>query len=546
MAYWYPQSALEGFASAVGATLGVTFKMATGQPRTDGKTVWLPQITGLLSEDEFKGLCGTAIHEAAHVYFKSVPHHIKFSGKDKLRALVFNVVLDLADETRIEECLPSSDSLLRTGSVNILKKWKADDVLALGKHDPAWQVLCGVLMSLRVTPYGNQEIADNLKWVETSVDAVLAQHPHPTLGVMHRYDIRSAMEGATNYWVSRRSKRRGPRTPHVWKRVVAIAEAVYQMVKHFPQPSKSGTDHGHGQGQGVPQPGNGTSIIDAMNPNHPGNGGQPGKIANFQDGKDVAASGKGKGQTQPQPGQGQPGGGAGYGPSGTQFGAASSPEEQLYRDLKTCVGNTVRRMAEAQHADGSERGYTSGPRFGSDISRALIDGQCFARKRAEGERLSVAIVLDKSGSMVGSIREVAAVAEAFSESVESVCDNVYRATFNSDVQAVMNFRGVCSGGNTETGKAIAWAISQLSGDDGRRVIICITDGKPGDENRLHREMQKARSLGIQTLAIGYGQGITPNALFKTMPGAAIAHANNAIMLACSLSRAADQILAVEA
>ena len=112
---YFNQQSLEGFANAVAGRLGITVNYAVGSPCTDGTTVTLPLVSGSMTEFEFRGLCATAIHEAAHVFFKSCYEHVRFQklpGSPRIRAAAYNCVIDVVDETAIMSFLPGAQRLL--------------------------------------------------------------------------------------------------------------------------------------------------------------------------------------------------------------------------------------------------------------------------------------------------------------------------------------------------------------------------------------------------------------------------------------------------
>ena len=150
-ATYYPQAALTGFAQALSAKLGVNVQFATGQPRTDGSTVYLPTITQALNEGEFAALCGIAIHEAAHVYFGSCPRMAQYAT-DALKAQCFNAVLDVADETRIEGFVSSAQKLLAQSNLSASRRIVDTD--ALRKGDPVWAVLAAGILWVRIGRLG--------------------------------------------------------------------------------------------------------------------------------------------------------------------------------------------------------------------------------------------------------------------------------------------------------------------------------------------------------------------------------------------------------
>src|SRR5262245_23436241 len=145
MKTYYPQAALEGFAAGLARKLNVQIVCAAGKPRTDGHTVYLPPITQALDEGEFRAMCGIALHEAAHVFFGTVDRMKTYAGRDSLKAVCYNAVADVADETRMELVIqPAGGRLFRASNDQAETDIVANDALNTG--DPVWAILAAAIL----------------------------------------------------------------------------------------------------------------------------------------------------------------------------------------------------------------------------------------------------------------------------------------------------------------------------------------------------------------------------------------------------------------
>ncbi|MBU0477945.1 VWA domain-containing protein [bacterium] len=61
---------------------------------------------------------------------------------------------------------------------------------------------------------------------------------------------------------------------------------------------------------------------------------------------------------------------------------------------------------------------------------------------------------------------------------------------------------IYSSGYTNMQDAIYLVIEQLSGLEGERIICIVTDGQPNDEKETLKAAEKAKSMGIEIMAIG--------------------------------------------
>jgi hypothetical protein len=488
---FYPQAALEGFGLALASKLGVRVEFTTGQPRTDGSTVYLPAITAPLDSDEFAALCGIAIHEAAHVYFRSVPQHVRYASGSSLRAACFNAVLDVADETRICHFVPNAKRLLYISNKEAEARIIAND--SLNNGDPVWAILAAGILFVRLG----------------ACDLYKRSRRHPHHGAMLKaYRILKRCQ-------NNRKMKRPHRTRPQWAKIRAAADELVQLLQQF------------GDGSGSPDafgPAGSDAGAAAAGRCQPGPNDQ---MAGHNDGFGYLEDGDGSG--------GGAGSAAGSGGNGRPMDAG------IYAMLRPALTGPVERLARHDDADGFSDGWASGPRVGRNIEMAMIDGRCFVRRNEEGEQLHIAVLLDASGSMAHRMPKVAAVAQAFADAVKGVAASVALATFSSRTQEEPHFHDTSrfEYGGTATDIGLAWAERALSGKSGRRVCIVITDGEPDSEARTVAACE--RLLAARVAVIGVAYIVPDRRIRETLPMAQIVAADDPSTLALQLGMIAQRI-----
>jgi hypothetical protein len=365
MSTFYGQAALDGFTAALTATLGIKVAFIAGKPSTNGTDIALPPINNPIELAEFEAVCGTAIHEAAHVYFSTVPEMVKYAGGNRLRAACFNAVVDVADETRIEAVINAKKLLRR------MNRHAERDILAadqLNKSDPVWAVLAvGILFNRN----GRGNVYAKVRKI----------HPHYSLMVKA-------------YKILQRCKHRdgsasGPaRTRDQWNRLCKAADELVELLKHL------------GDASGAPVA-FGAFGIDPNKLGEPDAAFAPGDtIATATDGENTLTGGSAAEAADAAivvidlPGT----------DAADPMDGPMVMNKWLYSTIKPSIRGAVERMAACDDAGGLSEGYYSGVAIGRNIERAMIGGDCFARRNAEGERLHVVIALDISGSMNGPHR----------------------------------------------------------------------------------------------------------------------------------------------
>lgn len=523
MSTYYPQSALEGFTNAIASALGITIKLGDGIASTDGETVFLPRIKKPLDANEFTVMCGTCVHETAHVYYGSCKFQEDYSEGDTLRRACMNAVLDVADETRMERRLPGVVDLLHTANV----KADADNAAsnAFNDADPVWSCLAAGILWTRIGK------ANSL-----THDAV-CEHGHQNIDKMN-----AAYKLLRRCRATRRDDGQAIRPQVESDRLIFFADELVNLLAKLGdasgapcnKPAKPGDKPGMGQpgpaGMAVAGMGEGKT--------EPGAGD---KIAGEAEGEAVAAGDK--------PGEESTGDDAECKDVSHMLGGSIHVPEgercrmnvDLYATLRPVLMGAVERMARHDFADGAEDGYLSGTTIGRGIERAMIDGHCFSRRQAEGENMHAVVLLDNSGSMEYSLPAVSAIAQAFADSLAAAAKSVDLATFECDPQPRKHFRNVGSMGGTGTAKALRWARETVESKGGKRVVVVITDGCPDDRFATANECGTLVSHGVHVIGIAYK--FEEKNIRESMPGAQIIAASDPSSLALQLTRIAAQIAA---
>lgn len=135
----------------------------------------------------------------------------------------------------------------------------------------------------------------------------------------------------------------------------------------------------------------------------------------------------------------------------------------------------------------------------------------------EAKQISIALVMDESGSMAGSPLENAKLAaEACAENMDGETQRMALIPYadsssvtvsltNSSAKLVSGIRDLSAVGGTDISGAIQTALEELSGAGGTRAIILLTDGQ---DNNSEEEMQKvlaqAKRQDVAIFAVGLG------------------------------------------
>lgn len=135
----------------------------------------------------------------------------------------------------------------------------------------------------------------------------------------------------------------------------------------------------------------------------------------------------------------------------------------------------------------------------------------------EASQISIALVMDHSGSMAGTpLEDAKLAAEACANEMDSTTqrmalvpyDNNSSVTVpltNSATALISGIRDLSEAGGTNISGGIRTALGELSSAGGTRAIILLTDGQDGaSEEEMQRVLQEAKQEGIAIFTVGLG------------------------------------------
>ena len=141
-----------------------------------------------------------------------------------------------------------------------------------------------------------------------------------------------------------------------------------------------------------------------------------------------------------------------------------------------------------------------------------------------GEPVSVALVLDRSGSMSGSPMDDAKDAANYFVDQMASNDKGCIVSFDGDITVDQTFttdknalhtaiNGLVAGGGTYLYDAVVEAVNQCNTQSGRKAIISLTDGQSGVYHyNLDDCILAAQAAGLPVYTIGLGNGIDRTSL----------------------------------
>lgn len=138
-------------------------------------------------------------------------------------------------------------------------------------------------------------------------------------------------------------------------------------------------------------------------------------------------------------------------------------------------------------------------------------------KDQESEKVSIALVMDCSGSMEGSpIEEARLAAEACADNMDTTTQRMALIPYesgssvavpltNSSSTLISGIRSLRSGGGTYISGAIRTALGELQGAGGTRAIILLTDGQDGGTaEEMAEALLEAKAQGVAIFTVGLG------------------------------------------
>ena len=505
----YGRTAYEGFAKAIGARMGLNVQVVDGASACidASGTIQLPGMSTYQTAEEFDVTCGTLVHELSHQFYGS--HRTIDPKRSRLEHDCLNAVLDVADETWVGEWFRRDGNGRPAQLLNVSNAHAVSTNFQAyaNWHAPnhAWKVLVVGILAARIG-------RDAGRWTRRQVRRLV------------RYTERAAanlnVDAKACFRLIGRARRGTKQSPNPtgkrFRKLFKLATELADLLKPF-APAADAANAATAAAKSALE-----AALEA------GSAKADGPEATAKDGADraegpvtVAAPGAGKGA----------GRGAGRGSSSS--GRDTDYDAGSYALLAPAVQRVAERIATdgdgLQHVDGLSNGPTLG-----QAHRLVTDGQCLARWTVtdSADGLSVSVLLDCSGSMSHHLAECAGIARSFAVGMRAAGD-VQSLAFGCDVEE-SDFSRVGDMGGTSTDKALRRALDWLSPRAGRRWVVLITDGQPGNAQRTADLCREAAAQGVRILAVGIGQ-LVPVPFARCVCAADAAH------LAIELDAAAQLI-----
>lgn len=461
------------FAKGMAQHTRVDIRVHSGQPSTDGNTVWL-NTDPCLTKLEYEGKCGTSVHEIAHVWFDSVDvckgwakqialkHNAdwaKFAAHECI-----NVALDIFDETRMEKLLPQTARVMRSSNLlagGMMYQRKAWEKMPKWR----WALLFGILNARLMKP-------GERYWLRTCWRRAMTWLRHQTR--------RMGFEEVTRTCVKCKESRVPScvlRNKRQWTTIRARAERLFELILPHVQPGDGQTLSTTKGVTGEP----GTDVAKDI---------RDGAIQHEHDVAD-------------QNGTGQQGGN-GKGQYTTDTGEF---DHAFYGHARQTLTKAVEVLMETQESMRLCRRDLTGDRLGRRWINVFTDQKVFENPdRHEAQELSLALLLDRSSSMHVIMGEAAACCKALGDVVEQGGGTVDCWLFShvSEHRPLQKLsEGVKADGGTRGGDSVEAATKWLTGQrTGRKMIIAITDGEWFDLNEACHRVRRAGALGIEFVIIG--------------------------------------------
>lgn len=501
---YYGQAAYEGFAKAFGSLLGIdaaAIRVQSGDgPSIDVNGVLhLPGMSGYQDADDFETTCGSIVHEMAHLWCRS--HRELAVRRTRLAMDCLNAVLDVADETALardfaRRGLGRPGDLLRRGNQRHLPS-RGGGYCPVFDWSPAartpvhWRVLAAGIIVTRLS--------------EQSEKAKLPRSDQLMVGRCRRRTIGDARNHPANidaravFAVLARARTTGTARKPMRTLVRLASELETLLAAVAPPEGQTGPGEPMpGQGKpGGPSP-DGSTTVSAV----PSFGTEAGAEAGA-DAARAPAKGDAAGQQAPVSATADSRGASGGG-EGAEEGL--SPSETARRMCGPAVAAIARRIANDGQGTDRESGYARGGSV-AEPYRLVTDGLCMSRwqEEMEADGMSVAVLLDCSGSMGHVLASVAGVAQAFAQEMRE-CGDVKCWAFGSLVrESHDDYEHPRTMGGTQTGSAIAAANQWLQPRRGAKWIVLITDGCADSPESAKMQALYASQMGVKILSVGFGR-----------------------------------------
>jgi hypothetical protein len=500
------------YARGVAQMTGVDIHLHDGPPRTDGKRVWLDG-SPCESERHFEGRCGTGNHEIAHVFFET-PQNMKgwaqkVAKKHDAEWATFaafeclNVVMDIADETRMERVFPQMARAFRTQ--NLLAMAAIRDLKG-DKVPPPWRraLLSGIVVA-RARKFTRED-----EWVAGFHPDTLLDHFKNPTGADGFAEVlvltKRCVQSEKPIPVENKLRSRAMLTT-LKKRAERLFEIVLPHIKKEQGP-------GPGQGPGG-KPGDKPGDSDPMRKH---------REKGVKEESDRVLAGTSKADCY----------------NGVRMDA------NMYAQATVHLAHAVDVLMETERSNKVDRRGEEGQSLSRRWTSVFTDGKVFLNpQQGHGYELNLALALDKSGSMHHVMPKALGVCKALMDVMDGNGANVKCWTFGSHTEEMypeglegpMNLEGSTIGYDAIEG-ATEWLSRQ---ETGRRMLLVITDGVWGYRSHAKRALAEAFAQGIELLFIGLRH--TQQRLDVMWPGVpSIACGNDADELTELLIRATERAI----
>lgn len=468
------------FGTGLNQLLGIKVAYHAGSPCTDGETVWLDNrpAEGLIG---FQIQCGIAVHESAHVYFRS-PQKL-LGAPDKNSPIAeqtlgtinggdsawnwfakecLNVALDIHDETRIEKAFPTLRDFLHASNQEVA------GTLDYSKLPPWRAALVLGILKARVRKYS---------WLNRKCRYFLRNHPDPQ-GVIAIWRTCNSCREKTIPSIHKR-------TTKDWKLIIRHAKKLYDLIR----PDVKQEDNP------LPDPNENPDPDDSQTS-------PPDADPMWKARKDIAESLPKVTDPDSAPSPSTPG--LAY----TRFGTVT-PDRQTYDQAKASLPHAVDILMEARNADAWDGWSSRGTKL--DTKRwknAYTDGRVFSRRgAAAGEELNLALILDRSVSMEDVLPYTLSLCQAFGEVFREAGAQVTTWLFGChDNHTQWDSGPVRIEGSTYLNSCLTeageWLLRQSSG---RKLALIFTDGELSDPACSQSTMINLIRHGVESIIIGYNK-----------------------------------------
>ncbi|WP_413936947.1 hypothetical protein [Nitrospira sp. BLG_1] len=517
----YGEEEIINFAKGMAQRTGVDIRVRKGKPKTDGKTVWL-DCEPCKNETEYLIRTGDADHEIAHAWFESWQH---LGDKPKTMAALLgdiqmdwlmhecmNVVVDVHDESRMEKLIPGTQAALRTGNLyaGAMVYEKLTEAYRNGTPAPlGWRDL--LMTGLANARLGNTSSLKTGKTWLSGFDRRQLQYikqsqyydgiPQTVVDKVIAILKSCSEKGAKN--VARRASD--------WKRICDQAEELFKTIRPFvdqadklpEQPSNAGAK-GSGDGGGAEGEAKSSGNKDQQN-------NDPGKRVRQK--SENAAKGNNVNKDPYDPSTCA--GGGVSSPMQPQSQNKYRPKNGFYNQCLNEMSKTVEVLMETSEAMRLVHYRDSGQTLGKKWVRLFTDQRVFVTKdRADGHELSMALLLDCSGSMSHILGDCSAACAAIGMAAKGFGAEVRSWVFGDYCKEVPieSLRdGVPGQGGTAGSGALKDANRWLDGQaSGRKLVVIITDGSWSDSTEARGLVVNGARNGIEYSMIGLGGVSTHN------------------------------------